>query len=355
MSRACRLVIVLTLITVFVPSMPPAHAESGESTRISNPARHHRTGEQRYPYRDKSEYILKELDLQPGNVVVDIGAGDGWWVERMVKFVGDSGVIYAAEVEKKIVDELKEKFADTPQVKPSLCETDSTTLPENSCDLAFFSQTYHHLGEGTRVDYLKELLTVIKPTGRVVIIEKYTEIGLGEGTHGTRLSRLVRQAEEAGWVPVRLELMTGTYHYIAILAPKDLFPPEPPKKNKPGKGRQAQRPETNRYTMDSLETVQRRLANNKAVLVDVREKSEWDRGHLKDAMLVPLGKLQSGDKELIEQLTKAIDNNKILYYYCRSGRRTLIAALILKEMGYDARPLSEGYADLLKAGFEGNK
>lgn len=248
MSRTGRLVTILTLITFFVPSMQPAHAESGESTRISDPTRHHRAGEQRYPYRDKSEYILKELDLQPGNVVVDIGAGDGWWVERMVKFVGDSGIIYAAEVEKKIVDELKEKFVDTPQVKPLLCETDSTTLPVNSCDLAFFSQTYHHLEEGTRVDYLKELLTVIKPTGRVVIVEKYTEIGLGEGTHGTRLSRLARQAEEAGWVPVRMELMTGTYHYIAILVPKDLFPPEPPKKRKPGKDRQAQRPKTNEHT-----------------------------------------------------------------------------------------------------------
>ena len=74
-----------------------------------------------------------------------------------------------------------------------------------------------------------------------MIIEKYTETGLGEGEHGTRLSRLVRQAEKAAWVPVRLELMTGTYHYIAILAQQGLFPPEPkrgkkdPAKSKPTK------------------------------------------------------------------------------------------------------------------------
>jgi hypothetical protein len=43
---------------------------------------------------------------------------------------------------------------------------------------------------------------------------------------------LVRQAEEAAWVPVRLELMTGTYHYIAILAQQELFPPEQKKKKK---------------------------------------------------------------------------------------------------------------------------
>lgn len=36
----------------------------------------------------------------------------------------------------------------------------------------------------------------------------------------------MRQAEEAGWVPLRLELMTGAYHYIAILAQQELFPAE---------------------------------------------------------------------------------------------------------------------------------
>ena len=65
-----------------------------------------------------------------------------------------------------------------------------------------------------------------------MIIEKYTETGFGEGTHGTRLSRLVREAEEASWIPVRLELMTGTYHYIAILAQQELFPSEPKRKRK---------------------------------------------------------------------------------------------------------------------------
>ncbi len=42
------------------------------------------------------------------------------------------------------------------------------------------------------------------------------------------------------------------------------------------------------HTKDSLDTVKKRLKNEKAVLIDVRELSEWDAGHLKDAKLVPL-------------------------------------------------------------------
>jgi hypothetical protein len=145
------------------------------------------------------------------------------------------GTVHAAEVSKKMVDKLKKKHTATPQIKPYLCKTDGTGLKANSCDVAFLSQAYHHLGKGKHVDYLKHLRTVIKPTGRVVIIEKYIENGMGAGTHGTLLSRLILQAEQAGWVPVRVELMTGTYHYIAILAQKDLFPPEPKPKSRPKK------------------------------------------------------------------------------------------------------------------------
>ena len=206
--------------------------ESDKSTRISDPTMHRRVGARSYPYRTKSAYILKEINLRPGEVAVDIGAGDGFWTEKMAKAVGAGGSVHAAEVSKKMVAKLKKKYASTPQIKPYLCKTDSTGLGANSCDVVFLSQAYHHLPKGKRVDYLKHLRTVVKPMGRVVIIEKYIENSMGHGKHGTLLSRLIVQAEQAGWVPLRVELMTGTYHYIAILAQKDLFPPEPKPKRK---------------------------------------------------------------------------------------------------------------------------
>jgi len=219
-----------------------AGGETGKSTRISSPTQHRRVGARSYPYRTKSQYVLKEVDLKPGEVVVDVGAGDGFWTAKFAKAVGPKGTVHAAEVSRKMVDKLKKKHTATPQVKPYLCKKDSTGLGPNSCDVAFFSQTYHHLGKNVRVNYLKHLRTVIKPTGRVVIIEKYTENNIGSGTHGTLLSRLILQAEQAGWVPVRVELMTGTYHYMAILAQKDLFPPEPKRKPKPKPKKPAKAP-----------------------------------------------------------------------------------------------------------------
>lgn len=226
MSKVHRLVVTAAVVAVLVPTVQWCLAASGESTRITDPAEHKRVGARTNPFRAQSEYILKELDIKAGDVVVDIGAGDGWWTERMAPLVGPKGIVHAAEITTKKVDAMKKKYAKIPQIKPYVCPTDGTGLKANSCDLVLLVQTYHHFTKGKRVDYLKHLRTVVKPTGRVAIIEKYTEFGLAAGEHGTLMSRLVAQAETAGWVPVRIELMKGTYHYITILAQRNLFPPE---------------------------------------------------------------------------------------------------------------------------------
>ena len=220
-----RISLLVLLMLIVMPSA--AYADSGQSTRVVDAKQHVYGGSGRYPYRDKSDYVLKELDLKNGDVVVDIGAGDGWWGRQMAKSVGAEGVIHASEIEQRKVDDMKEKLADVPQIKPYLSPLDGTALPENSCDLAFLSKTYHHLNEGSHVDYLRHLRKVVKPTGRLCVIEMNSALGSGRGSeHAWSPGLLIQQAEEAGWILVRCELMTGTYHFIAIFVPKELFPPQ---------------------------------------------------------------------------------------------------------------------------------
>ncbi len=103
------------------------------------------------------------------------------------------------------------------------------------------------------------------------------------------------------------------------------------------------------HTKDTLDQVKKAVADGKAVLLDVREKSEWDEGHLKDARLLPLSVLKAGVKP--EDVARVVPGGKVVYSHCRSGGRSLKAADELKKLGYDVRPLKPGYAELLKAGF----
>ena len=45
------------------------------------------------------------------------------------------------------------------------------------------------------------------------------------------------------------------------------------------------------HTKDSLDKVKQQVADKKAVLIDVREQAEWDKGHVDGAVLLPLGEL----------------------------------------------------------------
>jgi rhodanese-related sulfurtransferase len=102
------------------------------------------------------------------------------------------------------------------------------------------------------------------------------------------------------------------------------------------------------HTKDSLDAVKKAVADDKAVLLDVREKAEWDDGHLRDAKFLALSALRGAKAD---DLARTLPKDKVIYCHCASGRRCLQAADILKKNGYDVRPLKSGYADLRKSGF----
>jgi acetyl esterase/lipase/rhodanese-related sulfurtransferase len=107
-----------------------------------------------------------------------------------------------------------------------------------------------------------------------------------------------------------------------------------------------------RHTSDSIATIKDAVAAGKALLVDVREKSEWDRGHLRDARLLPLSRLREASAA---ELKEVLPKDRPVYLHCAAGRRCLVAADILRQAGFDVRPLQQGYEELLKQGLPGRE
>ncbi len=102
-------------------------------------------------------------------------------------------------------------------------------------------------------------------------------------------------------------------------------------------------------TRDSLPAVQQAVAEQKAVIIDVREPDEWAESHLSGARLVPLSRLKAGVAPA--DLARVLPQDKIIYCHCLAGGRCLLAADILKPLGYDVRPLGQSYDELVAAGF----
>jgi phage shock protein E len=103
------------------------------------------------------------------------------------------------------------------------------------------------------------------------------------------------------------------------------------------------------HTKDSLEKVRELVATKKALLVDVREKAEWDAGHLEGAKLVPLSSLKG--KLSDKQLRELFPPNKVIYLYCAGGFRCLEVAKMFEAEKLQLRALKPGYQTLLKEGF----
>jgi sulfur-carrier protein adenylyltransferase/sulfurtransferase len=103
-----------------------------------------------------------------------------------------------------------------------------------------------------------------------------------------------------------------------------------------------------RSEIDEIDASQARdlIESADPLLVDVREQSEWDEGHIPGAVHLPRGHLESR----IER--EAPDPTRPIVVYCSAGNRSAFAAKTLGEFGYeDVTSLAGGFTDWKRNGF----
>ena len=93
--------------------------------------------------------------------------------------------------------------------------------------------------------------------------------------------------------------------------------------------------------------VRRRLTDGDGVVVDVRERHEWDAGHLAGAHHIPREQLAERIGEIVTDYAQPI------VAYCAVGNRSALAGVTLKELGYeDIHSMAGGIALWKDLGFE---
>ena len=64
------------------------------------------------------------------------------------------------------------------------------------------------------------------------------------------------------------------------------------------------------------------------IVLDTREQAEFDSGHIPKAILIPYTEIENKAEEMLP------DKDELILVYCRSGRRSKIAAESLAKLGY---------------------
>ncbi len=151
------------------------------------------------------EKIMDVIGLKPGMVIGDIGAGSGryavWFAER----VGETGKVYANDIDIGALLHLSKRCKQLgfKNVITRLGKVTDPNIPEGILDIAFMINVYHHLDDP--VGLIKNLIPTLKPEGYLVIVENDPIKSGDTGSHSTSQEDLVDQASQAGYELIKVE------------------------------------------------------------------------------------------------------------------------------------------------------
>lgn len=168
------------------------------------------------------EKIIGKMKISEGQVVAELGCGNfGFFVWPLAKFAGRRGTVYAVDILKNSLDEIKRKALkdNFPQVKPVWSNLEifkGTKIETNSLDAALLINVLHQSEK--KADILRESLRMLKRGGQLMIVEwGNSDSPLGpEPAKRVRLDSLKRAVEKLG-LDLKEEFLAGPYHYGIIL------------------------------------------------------------------------------------------------------------------------------------------
>ena len=173
------------------------------------------------PEREDEEAPSKALDaleLKPGMVVADIGAGSGYYASRMAKRVGPTGRVYATDIQQGMIDLLDRRIRTEglSNVTTVLGGMDDPKLPPQSIDLAIMVDVYHELQQPQI--FLQRLKETFKPGGRLVLLEFRKEdpkVPILE-VHKMSVAEVKQEMEAEGFVLDRVIDVLPWQHIIVL-------------------------------------------------------------------------------------------------------------------------------------------
>lgn len=176
------------------------------------------------PKRDayqKPQEVLAALDLKPGEIIADIGAGSGYFTFRMARHVSERGKVYAVDVSPDMILHINRAIRDlkVTNVISILADPDDPLLPVTSVNRLFFSDSWHHIENQAK--YLSLMKKLLKPNGEVVMIDFHKKETSAGPPLKMRIAReaLIKQMENGGFRLVK-EHTFLPYQYFMVFMPK---------------------------------------------------------------------------------------------------------------------------------------
>lgn len=162
-------------------------------------------------------YCIEQFDLQSGSRVADLGAGAGLFSLAIARAVGDAGKVYAVEVQKALLDRLKNvaRAARANNVETlwgDVERVNGTHLQNAAVDACVAANVLFQVED--KSGFVTETKRILRPGGKVLLIDWTDSFG-GMGPQATQVvaENSARELfEKAGFELIK-KIDAGEHHY----------------------------------------------------------------------------------------------------------------------------------------------
>ncbi len=145
--------------------------------------------------------MLRKGGVGVGNTVFELGCGPGFFTESIAQIIGENGLVYAQDVEPKMIELLKKRMADfavNDNIKPLLASSDNTKLADGVADVVFAANVFEEVEKENILDSTAvEMKRLLKKGAHIAVFEHKI------GVSGPRFEKIINALEKAGFKPIR--------------------------------------------------------------------------------------------------------------------------------------------------------
>jgi ubiquinone/menaquinone biosynthesis C-methylase UbiE len=151
------------------------------------------------------EKIMESVGIKEGMVIGEAGVGSGYFNFKLLKRVGESGTIYANDIDDDVLEEMAEKCSERGirNIKTIKGEIEDPLFPTNELDMIIMMMAFHDFTKPTK--WLGNAEKSLKPGAPLVIIDRDPDKYGGRHNHFYTKEKMQEAVAKSNFKLVKIE------------------------------------------------------------------------------------------------------------------------------------------------------
>lgn len=143
---------------------------------------------------EQREAVIKLLELQPGENVLDVGSGPGFLASAMAERVGRAGEVCGVDISQELLALAVERYRAQAQLKFLRADAAKLPFPDAYFDVVVITQVLEYLQDVRPA--LLEMQRVLRPGGRVLILDTDWDSIVWHSADSLRMKKILAAWDE---------------------------------------------------------------------------------------------------------------------------------------------------------------